>query len=120
MVTTNYLNNLNLDEEEEDNNNNNNNNNDNNIFEVILNSGLAVASDLIICTRPIMNGCPSSLIITKLTNDLGVIDDLDDGNKEKKKKKKNNNNNFDVIFISGLAVASDSSICTRPIMNGCP
>ena len=118
MVTTNYLNNLNLDEEEEDNNNNNNNNNnDNNIFDVILISGLAVASDLIICTRPIMNGCPSSLIITKLTNDLGDIDDLDDGNK---KKKKNNNNNFDVIFISGLAVASDLSICTRPIMNGYP
>ena len=118
MVTTNYLNNLNLDEEEEDNNNNNNNNNDNNIFDVILISGLAVASDLIICTRPIMNGCPSSLIITKLTNDLGDIDDLDDGNK--KKKNNNNNNNFDVIFISGLAVASDLSICTRPIMNGYP
>ena len=119
MVTTNYLNNLNLDDEDEDNNNNNNNNNnDNNIFDVILISGLAVASDLIICTRPIMNGCPSSLIITKLTNDLGDIDDLDDGNK--KKKKKNNNNNFDVIFISGLAVASDLSICTRPIMNGYP
>ena len=116
MVTTNYLNNLNLDEEEEDNNNNNNNNNDNNIFDVILISGLAVASDLIICTRPIMNGCPSSLIITKLTNDLGDIDDLDDGNK-KKKKINNNNNNFDVIFISGLAVASDF---TRPIMNGYP
>ena len=118
MVTTNHLNNLNFDEEEED-NNNNNNNNDNNIFDVILNSGLAVASDLIICTRPIMNGCPSSLIITKLTNDLGDIDDLDDGNK-KKKKINNNNNNFDVIFISGLAVASDLSICTRPIMNGYP
>ena len=118
MVTTNYLNNLNLDEEEEDNNNNNNNNNnDNNIFDVILNSGLAVASDLIICTRPIMNGCPSSLIITKLTNDLHLDDDDDD---KKKKKNKNNNNNFDVIFISGLAVASDLSICTRPIMNGYP
>ena len=112
MVTTNYLNNLNLDDEDEDNNNNNNNNNDNNIFDVILISGLAVASDLIICTRPIMNGCPSSLIITKLTNDLHLDDD--DGNKEKKKK---NNNNFDVIFISGLAVASDF---TRPIMNGYP
>ena len=119
MVTTNYLNNLNLDDEDEDNNNNNNNNNnnDNNIFDVILISGLAVASDLIICTRPIMNGCPSSLIITKLTNDLHLDDDDDD---KKKKKNKNNNNNFDVIFISGLAVASDLSICTRPIMNGYP